>query len=165
MASTTYRTKNWPVGPMVQSAARNRRLALQERQDLLSKSALFHGLSRRHLRSIARATEVSFHPADSSIVRAGEPGSTFYAIVEGQAKVVRRGRAPSRLGPGDFFGEIAILDPGPRTASVFAETDTRCLQLGSKEFFAVVTTEPLLAERMLKALARWLRQAEPKDLA
>jgi CRP/FNR family cyclic AMP-dependent transcriptional regulator len=165
MASATYQTKNWPVGPAMPAVSRYRRLALEERQDLLAKSALFQGLSRRHLRSIARATEVSFHPADSSIVRAGEQGSTFYAIVEGHAKVLRRGRAANRLGPGDFFGEIAILDPGPRTASVVAETDTRCLQLGSKEFFAVVTTEPLLAERMLKALARWLRQAEPKDLS
>jgi CRP/FNR family cyclic AMP-dependent transcriptional regulator len=77
----------------------------------------------------------------------------------------RRGRTTTRLGPGDFFGEIAILDPGPRAASVIAEDDTVCLRLGSEDFYAVVTKEPLLAERMLKVLARWLRDSEPEDLS
>jgi CRP/FNR family transcriptional regulator, cyclic AMP receptor protein len=165
MSSATYRTKSWPVGPTLPSAARSRRIALEERQQLLSRSSLFSGLAKRQLRSIARTTTVSHHPAGTSIVRAGEPGSTFFAIIEGEAKVVRRGLAPRRLGPGEFFGEIAILDPGPRTASVLAESDTTCLQLGTREFFAVVTTEPLLAERILKTLAGRLRQAEPKELS
>jgi hypothetical protein len=165
MTSATYQTKNWPVGPKVPSAARGRRVALGERQDLLSRSSLFAGLSRRHLRSIARTTTLSHHPAGTPIVRAGDPGSTFYAIVEGEAKVVRRGLAPRRLGPGEFFGEIAILDPGPRTASVVAERETTCVQLGSKEFFSVVTAEPLLAERIMKTLAGWLRQSDRRDIS
>jgi CRP/FNR family transcriptional regulator, cyclic AMP receptor protein len=162
---TAYQTSNWPFGPSQPSKARLQRLALQRRQDLLSRSALFKGLSRSQVRSISRATTVTHHPAGTAIVEAGEPGSTFYAIVEGKAKVVRRGRTATRLGPGDFFGEIAILDPGPRSASVIAEDDTVCLQLGSEDFYAVVTKEPLLAERMLKVLARWLRDSEPEDLS
>jgi CRP-like cAMP-binding protein len=163
--STTYRTQNWPIGPAEQRGGAQRRLALQQRQELLAKTDLFKGLPKRHLRSIARVTSVSRHPAGSSIVEEGKPGSTFYAVAEGKAKIVRRGRTLHRIGPGDFFGEIALLDPGPRSASVIAETDVRCLLLESKDFFEVVTAEPVLAERMLKGLARWLRQADPGELS
>ena len=168
MTSGTYQTKHYPIpslGPSLPSMAHARRIALGERQDLLSRSSLFGGLSKRHLRSIARATSVSSHPGGSSIVNAGDAGSTFFAIVEGEAKVVRRERVVSRLKPGDFFGEIAILDPGPRVATVVAESDMLCLKLGSKEFFGVVTSEPLLAERIMKTLAKWLRQSDYKDIS
>src|SRR5690348_9817564 len=105
-------TRGWPVTPVSKGAGYYRRLALTERETLLRKASVFHDLPKRHLRSIAKATEISNHEGGTTIIQAGTEGSTFYAIVDGRAKVVQGGRTIRRFGPGDFFGEIALLDPG-----------------------------------------------------
>jgi CRP-like cAMP-binding protein len=161
----SYQTRNYPVGPPEPSTEQRRRLALKYREALLARSALFDGVSKGHLRAIARATTAKRYNAGEEIVTGGDEGSTFYAIVEGKTKVVRGGRTLTRLGGGDFFGEIAILDPGPRAATVIAEDATLCLELGSRDFQAVLEKEPLLARRMLRTLARWLRQADKRTVS
>ncbi len=163
--SQALSTRGWPVAPIAKGASYYRRLALAEREALLRNASLFSGLPKRHLRSIAKVTSISNHRSGTPIVEAGASGSTFYALVDGGAKVVRGGRTLRRLGPGDFFGEIALLDPGPRTASVIADTDTRCLSLSSKDFLDVVTGEPVLAAKVLRVLARRIREAEPSQVA
>ncbi len=97
----------------------------------------------------------------ATIVRQGEPGDTFYVIVEGEAKVKdRNGRTLSRLIPGDFFGEISLMDGGPRTATVVAETHLTALALSRKDFGALLQSEPKVTVGLLKHAATLLRRLE-----
>jgi CRP-like cAMP-binding protein len=97
----------------------------------------------------------------ATIVREGEPGDAFYVIVEGEAKVKdRNGRTLSRLIPGDFFGEISLMDGGPRTATVVAETHLTALALSRKDFGALLQSEPKVTVDLLKHSATLLRRLE-----
>jgi CRP-like cAMP-binding protein len=93
-------------------------------------------------------------------VRQGQPGGTFYVIVEGEAKVRRGGRTISTLGPADFFGEISLLDGGPRTADVVAATPVSAIRVFKRAFDRMVAQEPGVAERILAVVARRLRESE-----
>lgn len=128
--------------------------------DLLAQVPLFEGLSRRHLKQIAEhADEISFRE-DETIIEADQPGGTFFVIVEGEVKVVRGNRVVARAGPGEFFGEISLLDGGPRTASVVAATPVVAVRLFKASFDKVVTREPKVAAKILAVVARRLREAE-----
>ena len=128
--------------------------------DLLAQVPLFEGLSRRHLKQIAEhADEISFREKET-IVEAGQPGGTFFIIVEGEVRVVRGDRTIARAGPGEFFGEISLLDGGPRSASVIAETPVVAIRLFKASFDRVVRDEPRVAGKILAVVARRLREAE-----
>ncbi len=128
--------------------------------DLLGQVPLFEELSRRHLKQIAEhADEIAFREREV-IVRAGEPGGSFFALVEGEAKVVRGTRTIARLGPGDFFGEISLLDGGPRTATVVAATPVLAIRVFKRAFDRLVSKEPAVAAKILTVVARRLREAE-----
>jgi CRP/FNR family transcriptional regulator, cyclic AMP receptor protein len=128
--------------------------------DLLAQVPLFEGLSRRHLKQIAEhADEISFREREI-IVEAGQRGGTFFVIVEGEVRVVRGDRTIARVGPGEFFGEISLLDGGPRTASVIAATPVVAIRLFKASFDKVVREEPRVAGKILAAVARRLREAE-----
>jgi CRP/FNR family transcriptional regulator, cyclic AMP receptor protein len=129
---------------------------------LLQGVPLFAHLSRRHLRRIAAlADEVRFRDG-RVIVEAGLPGTTFFVLAEGRAKVYRSkiptGRPLARLGPGDFFGEMALLDGGPRSATVVADGDVVALRLSRSAFRKIVTREPSLSLAMMAELAARLRR-------
>jgi CRP-like cAMP-binding protein len=126
----------------------------------LSKAPFFSELSKRHLRSVARVTWVVEFPDGATIVREGSVESAFFVILEGQARVVRKGRTVARLSRGDFFGEISLLDPGPRTASVVAGSAMRCLRLTGQDFRQILGQEPGVAARIAAGLARRLRRRE-----
>jgi CRP-like cAMP-binding protein len=128
--------------------------------DLLSQVPLFAGLSRRHLRQLAEHADVVSFREGEKIVDAGQPGGTFYVVLEGEAKVVRGVRTIGRMGPGDFFGEISLLDGGPRTATVAAETPMTALRIFKRSFDRVVAQEPRVAAKILAVIARRLREAE-----
>jgi CRP-like cAMP-binding protein len=128
--------------------------------DLLAQVPLFEGLSRRHLKQIAEhADEVSFRDKET-IIEADEPGGTFFVIVEGEVKVMRGNRVLARAGPGEFFGEISLLDGGPRTASVVADSPVVAIRLFKRSFDKLVTQEPKVATKILAVVARRLREAE-----
>ena len=128
--------------------------------EMLAQVPLFAGLSRRYLKKIAEhADEVSFREREP-IVQEGKPGGTFYVLVEGEAKVTRRGRTIGRLTPGEFFGEISLLDGGPRTATVVADTRVVAIRVFKGSFDKVVAEEPSVAAQILAVVARRLREAE-----
>lgn len=128
--------------------------------DLLGQVPLFESLSRRHLKKIAEhADEISFREKER-IVEADQPGGTFFVIVEGEVRVVQGDRTIARAGPGEFFGEISLLDGGPRTASVIADTPVVAIRLFKASFDKVVREEPGVAGKILAVVARRLRQAE-----
>jgi len=126
----------------------------------LAQAPLFAGISKRHLRAVARLSRVSSFHAGASVVTEGAEGSAMYVLLEGTAKVVKGGRTLARLGPGSFFGEISLLDGGPRTASVIAETPLRTVKLGGAELRKVLQQEPQMALRVLTELAKRLRPQE-----
>ena len=128
--------------------------------DALAGVPLFSGLSRRHLNQLAEATDEVRFRRGSTVIREGDLGETLFVILEGEAEVTRGGKTLTRLGPGDFFGEISLVDRGPRTASVAAETPLVTVRLFRREFVRLARTEPSLVAKVLLTLARRLRSAE-----
>ena len=152
------RLREWPVGPVRRRSSG--RAALAERERALARAPLFSSLPKRQQRAIARVTGVWTYPQGSVIVQEGKPGASFFVILEGRASVMKGKRSIGRLSWGEFFGEISLLDPGPRTASVIADTDVTCLELAAKDFLDVIAAENAIAGSMLRVLARRLREAE-----
>jgi CRP/FNR family cyclic AMP-dependent transcriptional regulator len=136
------------------------RAAVAEREAALSKAPLFSDMARRHLRSVGRVTWVREYPEGSRIVKEGSLDSAFFVILEGRARVVRDDRTIARLRQGDFFGEISLLDQGPRTASVVADSPVRCLTLAGQDLRQIMEREPRLAVSIAAGLARRLRRRE-----
>jgi CRP-like cAMP-binding protein len=127
----------------------------------LAQVPLFSGLAPRYLRRIGDLTEEQRYMEGARVVREGDVGDTFYVILEGQAKVVSgSGRVVNRLRPGDFFGEISLLDGGPRTASVVAETELTMLALTRKDFLRVIQQDPAVGVKLLAHTAGLLRRME-----
>lgn len=128
--------------------------------DLLAGVPLFAGLSRRHLKQLGEHADVVTFRERETIVETGQPGGTFYVILEGEARVGRGAKAIRRLVPGDFFGEISLLDGGPRTATVVAVTPVTAVRIFKRSFDKVVAQEPALASKILAVVAGRLREAE-----
>jgi CRP/FNR family transcriptional regulator, cyclic AMP receptor protein len=125
-----------------------------------SRIPLFSAVSNRGLRSIvAAADEVTVKPG-KDLVREGEHGRHLYVVVEGSVKVVRGGRKVATLGPGDFFGELALVSGAPRTATVTTETDSTLMVLDPRRFEVVMTEEPQVAKAVMATLGDRLRLVE-----
>jgi CRP-like cAMP-binding protein len=123
----------------------------------LKKVALFAGLAPRAVASIADlATEIEY-PAGHYIVRQGQVGTGFYLISSGRAKVVRGSNVIAHLGPGDFFGELSVLDQSPRMAHVLAEESTSCLALASWDLTRLLERSPKVTIALLRVVASRLR--------
>jgi len=95
--------------------------------------------------------------AGTEICREGEPGNTMFAIVEGTVEIRRGGRVLETLGEGEFFGEMALVDHSPRSASASARTDCRIVEIDEKRFGFMVQQTPYFALEMIRTLVRRLR--------
>jgi len=127
---------------------------------VLERVPLFDGLSRRDLKHVQDLVKQVRYMEGASVVKEGAPGDSFYVILEGQAKVVRGKRAVARLVPGDFFGEISLLDRGPRTASVVSETPMTMLEVKQSRFRRMLEQQPAVALKVMERLAARLRGLE-----
>ena len=125
----------------------------------LSSVPLFANLSARQLRKIARSTNEDRYEADDTIVREGGHTEMLFVVLEGTAKVIRNGRTIARRNPGEFFGEISMIDGRPRTASVVADTPVRCLVLYHDGLRKLVMDDPRMAWSLLLTLAGRLRDS------
>lgn len=121
---------------------------------------MFAACTKRELSRIAALSDVIEAPEGKVLTRQGDTGWEFFVIVNGKAKASIRGRPSATLGPGSFFGEMALLDHGPRTATVTAETDMDLLVLNARDFSGLLIEAPTVARRMLEVLAERLREAE-----
>ena len=131
--------------------------------DVLKGMPLFAEVPKRHVRKIASLTKETRFAKGSSIVREGDRGDAFFVVLEGTAAVIRPGGLPAiELGPGDYFGEIALIDGGERTATVRAQTDVYCLLLPGRPFMKMVRAEPEIAVALLRQLAGRLRDFQTK---
>jgi CRP-like cAMP-binding protein len=130
---------------------------------VLATVPMFEGLSQRHLRKVADEATMKRFARGTPIVRAGDPGDAFYVILDGTANVRRPGKRTVKLRPGDFFGELALLDAAPRVATVEAETEVLTMRLGRTAFQRVLDKEPKVAVAMLRTLAARMRASEGGD--
>jgi CRP/FNR family transcriptional regulator, cyclic AMP receptor protein len=121
---------------------------------------LFEGLSKKQLKKVADLADVARFMGGSTLVRQGDIGDSFYVVLTGQAKVVASGRTVNRLLPGDHFGEISLLDGGPRTASVVAETEMTLVIITQKDFLAMLSKDPEITVSLLEGMARTVRRLD-----
>lgn len=130
--------------------------------DNLSQVRLFSSMSRRDLQKIAKASDEVDVPAGKTLVEQGSRGREAFVILEGNATVKRNGRKVATIGPGDHFGELALLDGGSRTATVVADTAMTVLVIGQREFSGVLDEVPGLAHKVMASLAATIRQLDQK---
>jgi len=104
------------------------------------------------------AEEVSFE-AGSLILQEGAPGDSMFVVLEGEVLVLKRAAAVARLGPGEAFGEMSLLDNEPRSATITAASDVLCLRIDRPAFTQVIEEKPQIAQGIIRVLARRLRQA------
>jgi len=128
----------------------------------LSQIPLFTACSARDLQKIARAVDEVDVDREREIVTQGSTGREAFVIVEGEAAVRRNGRRIATLGPGDHFGELALLDGGPRTATVIATSPMKLLVLGQREFTGLLDEVPGLALKIMTSLASLVRDLNQK---
>jgi CRP-like cAMP-binding protein len=127
---------------------------------LLAAVPLFSGLTAKELRGVSSVAK-RMHFADGEVVvEEGTTGGRFYVVQSGTAKVVQRGRTRVTLGPGAYFGELAVIDGGARTASVVATSPLEVWAIADFNFRPLLKEHPALAAKLLAALARRLRNAE-----
>jgi|SRR5215207_4475035 len=129
----------------------------------LREVSLFSVCSKRELARIASLADEIDVPEGRVLTRQGEPGREFFVIVDGRARVSVRGRRSRTLGPGSGFGEMSLLDQGPRSATVTAQTEMQLLVLDSRGFSSLITEVPSVAMKMFRAMARRLREAEDSE--
>jgi CRP-like cAMP-binding protein len=141
-------------------ARRSRGRSSDRKLELLANVPLLAGCTKGELRRIGSLADEVEVPEGKVLTRQGEPGHECFVIVDGRATANMRGRRRSSMGPGSFFGEISLLDGGPRSATVTAETDMRLLVLGSRGFSTLLREMPTLAPRIMRVLAQRLRDAE-----
>ena len=131
--------------------------------ETLQKVPLFSGLERRDLERIADSFKERRYSAGDTIAGEGQGGAGFFVISEGTANVTVQGQERGALGPGDYFGEIALIDEGARTATVTAETDMTCYAMTFWEFRPIVETDARIAWKLVQALAHKLREADARN--
>lgn len=125
--------------------------------ELIRQVPLFQGLDKGHLETVARSFKERTFPAGSAVTTEGQGGVGFFVIEDGTATVSIGGDERRKLGAGDWFGELALIDDSPRSATIVADTDLRCWGLTSWEFRPLVEQNASIAWSMLQTMAKRLR--------
>ena len=131
--------------------------------ETIARVPLFTGLEKRDLERIADSFKERNYSAGDEIAGEGQGGAGFFIIAEGTAKVTVQGQDRATLGPGDYFGEIALIDEGARTATVTADTDMKTYAMTFWEFRPIVETDARIAWKLVQALAHKLREADARQ--
>ncbi len=132
--------------------------------ELLQRVPLFADLDRRELETLARSFKERTFKSGDTVAAEGQGGVGFFIIDDGEASVSVRGQERATLRSGDYFGEVALLDEGARTATITAASDLRCYGLTSWEFRPLVESNASIAWKLLATLAKRLRAAEQRDV-
>ena len=128
--------------------------------ELLQRVPLFAGLPPKELETLSSSfKEQTFEPGENAVFE-GENASEFFVIESGEAVVTVHGEERTRLGPGDYFGDVAIIDQGGRSASISAATDLKCYGLTFTDFRPLVEHDARIAWPLLQEMAARLRTAE-----
>lgn len=134
---------------------------MDEKATMLSKVPLFAGCGPRDLGELERlADEVTVRPG-KVLTKEGAAAHEFFVILEGNVDISRGDKKLATLGPGDFFGELAMLGRVPRTATATATTPARLLVVGHREFTSLLASQPAIRDKVLRAVARWISELSP----
>lgn len=128
--------------------------------DSLRKVSLFSSCSNKDLEKISKAGDEVVLPAGSLVVDQGQTGREAFVILKGSATVRRNGKKVASLGPGAVVGELSLLDHGPRTASVVADSDCTVLVISQRQFLGVIDAIPALSHKLLATLAGRIRELD-----
>jgi CRP-like cAMP-binding protein len=134
----------------------------EDKIERLKEVSLFEECSQRQLRSVAKIARVFDVAAGTVLTRAGEPGDEFFLIIDGTARADVSADRHVLLHPGQFFGEMSLLDGGPRSATVVADTPTRLLVISRRHFATLLRDVPGLTQTILVTLSGRVRQAEER---
>jgi CRP-like cAMP-binding protein len=132
----------------------------EQHLDQLKTVPLFNLCSKAELRLISDQSMLALIPAGKVLVREKQYGDEFFVVALGEAEVTRNGVFVNKLGPGSFFGELALLDPAPRDATVTAVTDMEVYRLSASEFSTVLTEVPTVTRKVLRGMAQRLRKLD-----
>jgi CRP/FNR family transcriptional regulator, cyclic AMP receptor protein len=136
--------------------------------ETLRRVPLFEGIPEKHLKSLTNWTTTRTYPAGGTIVREGQLGLGLYCIQSGSVRVTKSTASGERelrtMGPGESFGELALLDDQPRSATVTAVEETTAVLLDKSQFNAEMRGHPEMAIPMLQTIAGWLREADARTL-
>ena len=131
--------------------------------ELLQKIPLFSDLEGRELQTLAQSFKERTFEAGHNVATEGTGGVGFFVIGSGEAAVTVQGEERATLGPGQYFGEVALIDEGARSATIVAKTDLTCYGLTAWEFRPLVESNGEIGWKLLQTLARRLRDAEQRD--
>ena len=132
--------------------------------DLLRRVPIFASLKAHDLGLVGRLADEIDVPAGRALTREGETGHEFFVIVDGRVRVEREGKLLNTLGPGDFLGEIALVDGRPRTATAITEGPARLLVMAHREFASLLAEYPSIQIEVLQALAQRVRHLAPDEV-
>jgi CRP/FNR family transcriptional regulator, cyclic AMP receptor protein len=132
------------------------RLGSNAKVDLLKRVPLFAGCSKKELEALALIADEIDLREGAALTREGQPGREFFVLIDGEVEVTQAGEEIARLGPGDWFGEIALLTKASRTATVTAASPVRVLVVTDRAFRQVLETTPSIAVKMLERLGERL---------
>jgi len=122
--------------------------------EALKQAPLFAGLSKKELTELAKVTEDLDLPAGRVLCKEGATGQEFFVIMEGQVEITRRGKPIATSGSGQFFGEIALVEDVPRTATVTTKTPLRFFVMTRQSFMHLLDANPSVERKILRALAQ-----------
>ena len=125
--------------------------------DVLGALPLFTRLNKRQLRNLAKLAKIEDYSPSEPIVQTGDQGESFYLVLEGRARVAGKSRT---LGPGGFFGEMALIDGGPRSATITATTQVRVMKLPRQAFLKALKQDPQIGLAIMETLAGRIRRLE-----
>lgn len=135
-------------------------MADKELVDRLRSVPLFEGLSDKELADVLARSRTVEHRAGAEIVEEGHGAAGFHLILDGTATVVRGGVVRGKIGPGNYFGEISLLDGKPRSATIKTDTEVRTLSLPAWNFGPLLDAHPSMARKLLLGLCQHLRAME-----
>ena len=136
------------------------RAFLQMYREKIAEVPMFSGLSDRELRTLAQRAEQVSVPKGAAVVTEGEIGREFFVLLSGGAKVTRNGRTLRKLGPGDSFGELALIAGTPRGATVTTTEPSEIMVLLRRDFLVLLDEFPRMTRKILTALAAWVAARE-----
>jgi len=131
-------------------------------EEFLSRVPIFASCTPEEISAIAAVAQESGFQTGQIIVTQGTPGQAFYLVLAGRVEIIRDSQSLGAFGPGDFFGEMSLLDHAPRSATIRALEPTTCLMLSSWDFKALLEKYPSIAVKLLEVLSRRLRVADER---
>ncbi len=154
--SISYNARGLPEGPSYFGG----RVSQDDKITRLEEVALFEGCTRSQLKRVAKIAEVIEVPAGAMLARKGDAGNEFFVILDGTARVELSAKREARLGPGEYFGEMSLLDGGPRSATILADTPLRLLVIKRRDFSTLLREVHEVAQSILVTLSKRLRNVE-----